>query len=97
MKSYLNKIFSLPGLLEAALDGGLDVAATESCGLAQDPGDLDAVVQQQAQLPVAGAPMLVRDQAKHVWQSDKNHIGKELKPRTNVEDFFSTFDLMELT
>lgn len=35
--------------LEAAADGGLDVGAAEGGDLAQLPGDLDGVVEEEAQ------------------------------------------------
>lgn len=45
----LNQI-AVSGLLEARPDAGVDVDTTESLSLAQDPGDLDTVTEQQTQL-----------------------------------------------
>ena len=66
--THLNEVLVLPGLDEAALDRGLHVAAPEGRDLAQDPRDLDAVVEQEAQLALGGPAVLVGNQPEHVWK-----------------------------
>ena len=70
--THLDEILVFAGLLEAALDGGLDVVAAEGGDLAQDPRDLDAVVQQQPQLALRGPALRVRYQSEHVWKEERN-------------------------
>ena len=55
-------------MLEAAADTGLDVGAPEGGHLAQLPGDLDGVVQQQAQLPLVARVPRRRHLVEQVWR-----------------------------
>lgn len=47
--------------LEAAADGGLDVGAAEGGDLAELPGDLDGVVEEEAQATLVAEPCRAGD------------------------------------
>lgn len=67
--------------LEAAADGGLDVGAAKGGHFAQLPGDLDGVVQQQAQAALVAKARRTGNLSEQDWgteggdEDEHGHVG----------------------
>lgn len=63
--------------LEAAADGGLDVGATEGGDLAELTGDLDRVVQEEAQATLVAEACCTGNLSEQDWGGEQgNRINK---------------------
>lgn len=62
--------------LEAAADGRLDVGAAEGGDLAELPGDLDGVVQEEAQAPLVTEPGGAGDLSEQDWRREGGTDGE---------------------
>lgn len=57
--------------LEAAADGGLDVGATEGGDLAELPGDLDGVVEEEAQAALVAETCRAGNLSEQDWRMER--------------------------
>lgn len=75
--------------LEAAADGGLDVGAAERCDLAELPGDLDGVVQEEAQATLVAETRRAGDLSEQDWRMEREEkdegTGRDAKKKEEKE------------
>lgn len=57
--------------MEAAADGGLDVGATEGGDLAELPGDLDGVVEEEAQATLVAETCRAGNLSEQDWRMER--------------------------
>lgn len=57
--------------LEAAADGGLDVGAAEGGDLSELPGDLDGVVEEEAQAPLVTETCRTGNLSEQDWTEER--------------------------